>query len=209
MSADDTLEQDLAIAGIPSTAYQREQWLGLLDLIRQWNRIDNLTSVDDPEKMLPVHLLDSLSISSYVSGPRILDVGSGAGLPGLPLAIAHPDKQFTLLDAAAKRVRFQRHAVLKLGLSNVEIIQSRIEDYRPEQDFCVILSRAFSSLEHFVSATIDLLAPQGTLLAMKGRYPGKELAALSENFEYTVVPLKVPRLGAERHLVIISSASND
>ncbi len=209
MIADEALERDLELAGIVSSTRQREQWLRLLDLIRQWNRVDNLTSVDDLEKMRTVHLLDSLSIAEYLSGQHVLDVGSGAGLPGLPLAIAHPDKQFTLLDAAAKRVRFQRHATLTLGLDNVETIQSRIEGYQPVQGFDVILSRAFSSLAHFASATIDLLNPRGTLLAMKGRYPQEELAALSEKFKYTVIPLKVPGLGAERHLVSISSAHND
>jgi 16S rRNA (guanine527-N7)-methyltransferase len=173
-------------------------------MIIRWNRVYNLTSVEDPEKMLTTHLLDSLSIAPYINGNTILDVGSGAGLPGIPLAVYQPQWAFTLLDASSKKIRFLRQVVIELDLEQVKPVHERIEDFRSRERFDVIICRAYASLDTFIMDTARLLRPGGSWLAMKGQYPTQELAALKEQFEYTVTPLNVPGLEAERHLITIS-----
>ncbi|WP_232224895.1 16S rRNA (guanine(527)-N(7))-methyltransferase RsmG [Acidihalobacter ferrooxydans] len=172
------------------------------DLMVRWNRIHNLTAIRDPEAMLTHHLLDSLAISPYVSGARVLDVGSGAGLPGIPLAVTQPQRQFVLLDASAKRVSFLRQTVVELKLHNVEAVHARIERYRPTAPFATVTSRAFAALRDFVASAQPLLAPGGHLLAMKGRCPDEELQALPVGIRvHAVIGLKVPGLDAQRHLI--------
>ncbi len=206
MSLQTILDNGLDTLGIASTPAQQAQALRYITLIEKWNRVDNLTAISDAEQMVVHHLLDSLAVHPYLPPAQtVLDVGSGAGLPGIPLAIFNPHISFTLLDAAAKRVRFMRHAVTTLALDNVSVIQGRADAYCAEHRADLIISRAFTSTADFVRQTAVALAEGGRLFAMKGKLPQQELGALAANFEYTVVPLQVPGLAAERHLITITA----
>lgn len=196
--------EDISALGIEASEQQFRQWHDYLALLTRWNRVYNLTAIEDDQAMFTKHLLDSLSIRGFIKGQRICDVGSGGGLPGIPLAIAFPEKQFTLLDAVAKKVRFLHQVTTELGLSNVQVLHTRVEDYRPADRFDQIISRAFSSLSEFVSLTAHLLARNGEWLAMKGKLPVEELAALDKKMAYTVHRLSIPGLHAERHLIQIT-----
>ena len=179
-----------------------------LALLERWNRAFNLTAVRDPESMVVRHVLDSLSILPWVEGPRVLDVGSGAGLPGIPLAIVRPEFKFCLLDSNGKRTRFLTQVVVELRLNNVSVVRGRVEDYRPETLFNSIVSRAFATLADLVADAGRLCAPAGRLLAMKGVFPDDELACLPSAFRVVgVYPLQVPHLEAERHLTHLAPAS--
>lgn len=181
-----------------------------LALLERWNRAYNLTAVREPEAMVIRHLLDSLSILPWLEGPRVLDVGSGAGLPGIPLAIAQPECEFCLLDSNGKRTRFLTQAAMELGLPNVGVVRSRVEDYRPVTLFNSVVSRAFATLSELVADAGRLCAPTGRLLAMKGVFPDDELARLPPMYQLVAVyPLRVPHLDAERHLVHLAPASRD
>lgn len=178
-----------------------------LTLLERWNRAYNLTAVRDPEAMVVRHLLDSLSILPWIEGLRVLDVGSGAGLPGIPLAIARPGFEFYLLDSNGKRTRFLIQVAAELQLKNVKIVRSRVEDYQPEALFNTVVSRAFATLAEMVTDAGRLCAPDGRLLAMKGVFPDDELARLPPDYSVMgVYPLQVPSLDAERHLVHLTSA---
>jgi len=178
--------------------------LAYLDLLAKWNRSYNLTAVRKPEQMLVRHLFDSLVIHSFLRGTRILDVGTGAGLPGIPLALACPEHDFTLLDSNSKKTRFVTQAVAELGLSNVTVVQSRVETFEAAAGFDTIVSRAYSTLAEFVRDAQSLLAADGILLAMKGVYPATELAELAAPFKLAQnVELQVPGLDAERNLLIL------
>lgn len=178
--------------------------LQFIALLGKWNRAYNLTAVREPAAMVPRHLLDSLAILPYVQGPHVLDVGSGAGLPGIPLALALPAVAFTLLDSNGKKTRFLTQAVAELHLENVTVVQSRIEDYHPPQVFDSVVTRAFAAVAEVVAVTGRLRAPQGQLLLMKGAYPEQELAQLPAGFELASAErLHVPGLDAERHLLRI------
>lgn len=180
------------------------QLLNYLQLLAKWNRVYNLTAVRDETQMISKHLLDSLAVLSYVGGPQILDVGTGAGLPGLILAIARPYWQYILLDCQLKKVRFVRQAVTELGINNAEIVKTRIEDYQPTTRFTTIISRAYSSLPNFYHHTARLCATGGCLLAMKGTYPEMELSEmLGLPVHIEILPLQVPQLAAQRHLVVM------
>lgn len=179
-----------------------------LTLLERWNRTYNLTAVRDPEAMVIRHILDSLAIRPWIGGPQILDVGSGAGLPGIPLAVACPDLTFYLLDSNGKRTRFLTQAVAELQLSNVQIVRSRVEDYRPALLFNSIISRAFATLTDFCCSAGRLCAPSGRLLAMKGAIPNDELAELPNGYQVSAIyPLHVPHLDAERCLVHLNPQS--
>ena len=181
-----------------------------LALLERWNRAYNLTAVREPEAMVVRHLLDSLSILPWLEGPRVLDVGSGAGLPGIPLAIAQPEYEFCLLDSNGKRTRFLIQATAELHLSNVSVVRSRAEDYRPAMLFNSVVSRAFATLAELAVDTGRLCAPTGRLLAMKGVFPDDELARLPSAYQVVgVYPLRVPHLDAERHLVHLAPAFRD
>ena len=193
---------------MPLPAEDRQRLLAFVRLLAKWNAAYNLTAVRDPEAMIARHLLDSLVLLPYLQGPRVLDIGTGPGLPGIPLAVARPDFSFTLLDANAKKTRFVTQAVGELGLKNVEVVQSRVENYRPEQKFDTLVARAFSSIADMLKNTRHLCAPDGRFLAMKGVYPDEELAALPADFAvHEVLALKVPGLDAARHLAIITLRS--
>lgn len=172
-----------------------------LALLKKWNKVFNLTAIESDNDLIDLHLKDSLSIQPYLKGESILDVGSGAGLPGIPLAITSPDKHFFLLDANGKRTRFLTQVKIELGLNNVSIIKSRIEDYDPEFRFSTITSRAFSHLKNFVDHTIHLLGKDGILLAMKGQYPEEELQSIDQTFE--VKKLAQSGFHQERHCIVI------
>jgi len=173
-----------------------------LELLLHWNRAYNLTAITDPVQMVSHHVLDSLAVLPRIHGSRIADIGSGAGLPGIPLAIARPDLRVVLVEAVGKKNRFQKQAILELGLSGVSAVQSRVENYRPEEPFDTVISRAFAATRDFVSLAGHLVGPDGRLLAMKGRDPAGELEALPDPWRVVAVHgIRVPGLEAERHLV--------
>jgi 16S rRNA (guanine527-N7)-methyltransferase len=203
-----TLAEGVSALQLTLTAEQQQRLLAFIALLEKWNRSFNLTAVAGVELMVTQHLLDSLSILSYIQGERVLDVGSGAGLPGVPLAIARPDGHFVLLDSNNKKTRFIQQAVLELKLANVSVVKSRIEEYRPDRAFDTVISRAFSSLAEFATACHAACGPQTRLLAMKGQYPGDELKQLmSTGYNAEVTRLNVPGLVAERHLVVLQKVS--
>ena len=181
--------------------------LAFVELLERWNRAYNLTAVRDPAEMLVKHVFDSLAVLPHVQGSPVEDVGSGAGLPGIPLALALPDTHFTLLDSNGKKTRFMIQAAAELKLSNVTVVQARAEAYMAPQAFACIVSRAFASLADFVDLAGGGLAPGGRLLAMKGAVPEEEMTAIPAGFRVLAVhALKVPGLDAERCLVEIEKA---
>jgi 16S rRNA (guanine527-N7)-methyltransferase len=178
-----------------------------VELLAQWNQAYNLTAVRDPAEMLTKHVLDSLSIFPYLQASPVADVGTGAGLPGIPLAVALPDTRFTLIDSNGKKTRFVTHAAAELKLRNVEAVQARAEAHAGA--YALVTSRAFASLRDFVEMAGGMAAPGGKLLAMKGARPDDELADLPAGFRAAAVhPLKVPGLDAERCLVVLEKAAN-
>jgi 16S rRNA (guanine527-N7)-methyltransferase len=181
---------------------QIEQLLGFIKLIAKWNKAYNLTAVRNNEDMARLHILDSLAILPHIEGKRVIDIGTGAGLPGIPLAIFLPDVEFVLLDSNAKKTRFVQQVILELKLKNVSVIHSRVEDYQPELGFDIITTRAFTNLADMVKMTVHLLSPDGVLLAMKGLIPEAELAEI--NAKTTLIPISVPEVEAERCLVLIA-----
>ena len=173
-------------------------------LLTRWNRAYNLTAVRDPLEMVSRHLLDSMTVAGFLSAGDLLDLGSGAGLPGIPLAILRPEHRVILLDSNGKKTRFMRQAAIELGLNNIEVVQSRIETYRPEQKFATIISRAVTTAAELCAATRHLRAHPSRLLLMKGRDPDRELTApLADVHELSIHSLSVPLLDGERHLVEI------
>ncbi|KQA20926.1 16S rRNA (guanine(527)-N(7))-methyltransferase RsmG [Vibrio metoecus] len=185
---------------------QREQLVGYVQLLDKWNKAYNLTSVRDPMEMLVKHVLDSLVVSPHLNGERFIDVGTGPGLPGIPLAIMHPDKQFVLLDSLGKRIRFLKQVIHELKITNVLPVQSRVEDFDPEQGFDAVLSRAFASMTDMVNWCQHLpKAGSGVFFALKGVRPDDEITLLPEWCSVTdIKALQVPELEGERHLVILS-----
>lgn len=172
--------------------------------LERWNKAYNLTAVRDPSEMVTRHLLDAYSVAPYITGARIIDVGTGAGLPGIPLALANPDKTFVLLDSNGKKVRFLEHVVGELGLNNVTPVQARAEDYKDDAWFDTVVCRAFTSLAEFIGNSGHLAAPEGRLVAMKGKLPAEELAALPTDWSAQAVDrVQVPGLEAERHVVVL------
>lgn len=204
---DETLQQIRAACDALDTgslSVHSESLYNYIKLLEKWNKAYNLTAVRELKAMVIHHLLDSLVVLPWLRGLRFLDVGTGAGLPGIPLAIAAPQREFTLLDSNGKKVRFLRQAVEELGLSNVRPIQKRAQHLVDKPGFDMVLSRAFASLVDMVAGTGHLLAEDGRWLAMKGVYPHEEIAALPAEIELeTVAPVQVPGLEAQRHLVIL------
>jgi 16S rRNA (guanine527-N7)-methyltransferase len=187
---------------------QQNKLIQLVELLAKWNKAYNLTSVRDPQQMLVKHIMDSIVVSPHLQGKRLIDVGTGPGLPGLPLAILNPDKQFVLLDSLGKRLRFIRQAVLELGLKNVEFVQSRVEEYQPEEKFDVVLSRAFASLEDMLFWCKHLPNESGHFLALKGQFPEQEIKMLDKQFAFIEsIALQVPNLEGERCLVKVELVS--
>lgn len=202
------LTQLLVQANISLPDQQKAQLVKLVELLHKWNKAYNLTSVRDPEEMLVKHILDSLVVSPYLQGELFIDVGTGPGLPGLPLAIINPDKQFYLLDSLGKRIRFIRNAIRELGLTNVEPVLSRVEEYQPEQKFDGVLSRAFASLQDMAEWCQHLPSEKGIFYALKGQYQEDEVKMLNDNFQIIdVIKLTVPELVGERHLICLKSVA--
>ena len=207
MSIEQSIIEGVERLGIPLPDGAVERLTAYLALLERWNRAYNLTAVRDPDAMVIRHLLDSLSILPWIEGPRVLDVGSGAGLPGIPLAVTRPGLEFCLLDSNGKRTRFLTQAVTELQLKNVEVVRSRVEDYQPSFLFNSVVSRAFATLAELLASAGRLCAPTGRLLAMKGVFPDDELARLPPGYVLAgVYPLHVPSLEAERCLVHLAPA---
>lgn len=208
MSAAVTLREGLSRLKLDLPADTQEKLLAYIALVRKWNKIYNLTAVRDESQMLTHHLLDSLAVVPHITEAKtLLDVGSGAGLPGIPLALALPALRVTLLDSNQKKAAFLNQSVIELKLGNVEVVCERVEKYQSKQLFSVVVSRAFSDIPEFVARARHLVAPTGTLLAMKGVHPFDEIARLENGFMLSgVTRLSVPGLDAERHLVFLKAA---
>ncbi|MCX7101138.1 MAG: 16S rRNA (guanine(527)-N(7))-methyltransferase RsmG [Methylobacter sp.] len=183
------------------TEQQIQQLLDFIKLIEKWNKAYNLTAIRNREEMVRLHILDSLAILPHLEGQRIIDIGTGAGLPGIPLAICVPERRFMLLDSNAKKTRFVQQVILELKLKNVEVLHSRVENYRPEQVYDSVLARAFASLADIVKLTAHLVGKEGVLLAMKGQNLDAELAEISA--KKSVISISVPGTDVERCLVRI------
>lgn len=187
------------------SARQLDALCDYLALLEKWNRAYNLTAVRGATDRVRKHLLDSLAIAPLISGRRLIDVGTGAGLPGVPLAILFPEREFHLLDSNSKKTRFLFQVKTALGLDNMAVHHARVEAYRPAQLYDAVLSRAFASLEDMVAGCRHLLAPGGRYLAMKGVYPHAELAAVAGECDIlSVAPIDVPGLAEARHLVVMA-----
>ncbi len=194
--------------GLTVDAQQAARLLQLLDELSAANAEFNLTAIRDRPGMLHKHLLDSLSVLPYLRGERIADVGTGAGFPGLPLAIASPKRQFVLIEATGKKARYVERTARRVGCVNVEVVHARAESYRPSQGFDVVLARAVAALADFVAYAGHLCAPEGRLFALKGRRPDAEIAALPRTYRVSALHrLQVPGLDEERHLVELCRAA--
>ncbi|WP_375193133.1 16S rRNA (guanine(527)-N(7))-methyltransferase RsmG [Marinobacter sp.] len=205
----DQLSTGLAIMGLDLGDDQQKRLLAFLGLLNKWNRAYNLTAVRDESQMVSRQLLDSLSILPWVTTDHLLDVGAGGGLPGIPLAITLPGRQFTLLDSNGKKTRFLNQCVLELGLDNVQVIHGRAEDCTPSRPFSQISSRAFTALENLVHWCDGLLANGGEFLAMKGQFPDDEVAALPAGWQVkSSHSLEVPGADGERHLLVVARAAD-
>jgi 16S rRNA (guanine527-N7)-methyltransferase len=196
------LIDDAGELGVELSAAQAQQALQLLDELSSWNRTYSLTAISGRESMIRAHLLDSLSAYRELAGLTIADVGTGAGFPGLPLALASPQRAFTLIDSVAKKIRFVSHAVRKLQLANVTPLQSRVESVIPDSPFDTVLARAYAALPDLLESVQGLCGPETRVLALKGRYPADELAQLPPGWRLVQVrALRIPGLDAERHLL--------
>ncbi len=195
-------EQGIALDAVQATALMR-----LLTELREWNTRFNLTAIREPADMVDKHLLDSLSIQPYLHGRRIADIGTGAGFPGLPLAVVNPRRQFTLIEATGKKVQFVRHAIEALGIENVEIVQARSETWRPRAPFDCVIARALGKVTDFIRVAGHLCARDGRMLAMKGRHPTGEIEELPRGWRVCALhDLHVPGLAAARCVVVIERA---
>jgi 16S rRNA (guanine527-N7)-methyltransferase len=207
MNLADILAEGIAELGLAVPPAAQQRMLDYLALVAKWNRAYNLTAVREPGKMLTHHLLDSLAVMPHLHGPRVLDVGSGAGLPGLPLALARPELQFTLLDASDKKTSFLRQAVIELQPGNVEVVCARVETWLTPAPFDTVVSRAFAEIADFVDVAGPLCASGGVMIAMKGLHPAAELERLPHPFRLqAVVALAVPGLDAQRHIALLQPA---
>jgi len=204
------LEMGLAEMSLVLPQSSSDKLLRYTDLLAKWNRTYNLTAIRDPLEMITHHLLDSLAVVPHLAMPgkaMLADVGSGAGLPGIPIAIARPEWRVTLNDANQKKAAFLRQAAIELSLANVEVYEGRVETWNPAIRFAVVISRAFAELAQFVRLCRHLVAPDGLLAAMKGADPAAEIAAVPADCNCgRVVPLKVPLVDAARHLVLCKAA---
>jgi 16S rRNA (guanine527-N7)-methyltransferase len=205
-------ERELLTAGASEIGLSLEKaqvdaLLRLVDELERANSEFNLTAIRDRPGMLRKHVLDSLSLHPYLRGTRVADIGTGAGFPGLPLAVVNPARRFALIEATGKKARFAAQAALKLGCGNVEVVHTRAESYRPFELFDTVTARALSSLQDFVAYAGHLCAPEGRLLAMKGKRPEEELGAVPKTFRVLAVHrLKLPGLDDERHVVELCPA---
>lgn len=203
-TAETLLSNGLANLGQAAGAGLRTGLLAFARELQRWNRVYNLTAITALDEMVPWHLLDSLAVRPHLPDGRILDVGTGAGLPGVPLALACPERAFVLLDARQKKLRFVRHACRTLGVANVQTVHRRLEDYRPEPAFDAVIARALAPWDELAPRAGHLLKPGGCLLVMAGRATGRPPDGATRGFDSgRRVGLKVPGLAAERHLIIL------
>ncbi len=204
VTRDKRLHDGLRALDLDLGAETRAQLLRFLGLLEKWNGVFNLTAVRDPAQMVPRHLLDSLAVARELRGPRVLDVGTGAGLPGIPLALARPDLAFCLLDSNSKKTRFVTQAVHDLGIKNIEVVHGSVEKFAPLEKFNTVITRAFAAIPDMLGSCDHLCAAGGAFFAMKGTFPQEELAGLTDEYKVCAVkPLPIPGLEAARHLVVI------
>lgn len=201
-SISEALEAGASAMGLGLSAGQRDSLLVLIDELQAWNRRFNLTAIREPREMVAKHLLDSLSIQQWLHGASVADVGTGAGFPGLPLAVMNPQRRFALIESTAKKARFVQHAAVAMGLDNVEVVNARAEAHKPATPFDTVVCRAVGKVSEFIRLAGHLCAPDGRMLAMKGQYPEAELHDLPKGWRAVAVHrLDVPGLDAQRHLV--------
>ncbi len=186
--------------GLNLSDQMNDQLMAYLNLVEKWNRVYNLTAIRDRDEMIKLHFLDSLSILNYVNVKNLLDVGSGAGFPGVVLAIVKPEMKVTVMDSVNKKTTFMQHVKIELSLTNLNVVNGRVEEYQPAILFDAVTSRAFSNLKNMISLTQHILQKNGMWLAMKSKDVKEELEAFEKN-QYTMVPLEVPFINAERYLV--------
>ena len=175
----------------------------MINFLQKWNKKINLTSISDTKEIFTKHIHDSLSISKYIDKSEVLDLGTGAGFPGIPLAIAHPDKRFTLLDSNKKNINYLEHLIIELGLSNISLVHSRIEDLSKKYKFKIVVCRAFGTLENIYKNSCENVDSDGKMILMKGKKPIAELAQLPKSLNIMVDKLEIGGLNAERHVIII------
>ena len=208
MTPAEMLTQGIDELGLDIPGATLRKLLDYLALIGKWNRVHNLTAVRKVSSMVSAHLLDSLAILPHLDARFVLDVGSGAGLPGIPLALAWPGAHVTLLDSNQKKAAFLRQVVIELGIKNAEVVCQRVENWQSPQPLDLVISRAFSELSEFLRLTERLSTAETKTAVMKGVYPGKEICGLPAAFKLSkVVQLKVPGLGAKRHLLLVERKS--
>ena len=202
------IDEGLDATGLHPEAPARAAMQAHLELIAKWNRVHNLTSVREPEQMVTLHLLDSLSLLPHLGAVRrVADVGTGAGFPGVPLALARPELKVALVESSHKKCSFLEQVKAELAIANVDVVCERVEQWRPAEPFDAVISRAFADLADFVAQAAHLVAPGGRMLAMKGVHPYDEIARLPATHRARdVIELKVPGLDAKRHLVVIEAA---
>ncbi|MFA5984009.1 MAG: 16S rRNA (guanine(527)-N(7))-methyltransferase RsmG [Methylococcaceae bacterium] len=203
----DNLAAGMVELGLLAEDDKINKMLAFITLIEKWNKAYNLTAIRAKADMVGLHLLDSLAVAPYVQGARIADIGTGAGLPGIPLAIYQPEKAFVLLDSNTKKTRFVQQVILELGLKNVEVYHTRVEDYQTDLPFDTLITRAFAGLWDIVVLTSHLLAEDGLMLAMKGQAASVDFSGINANC--TVIPLSVPGVAAERCLAKIDSLAKN
>jgi 16S rRNA (guanine527-N7)-methyltransferase len=204
---DRQLEEGIRALGLERSRETQRSLLQHLDLLEKWNRVHNLTSVRDAAKAVSVHILDSLAAAPYLSGNSFLDVGSGAGYPGIPIALVKPEIQMQLLDSNHKKCAFLRQVIAELGLRNARVVCERVESWRPAERFDCIVSRALAEIAEVIGLVQHLLAPDGVIAAMKGLHPFEELERIPSGYRVRQVhALTVPGLEAKRHLVLIERA---
>ncbi|MGH1373052.1 MAG: 16S rRNA (guanine(527)-N(7))-methyltransferase RsmG [Cellvibrionaceae bacterium] len=191
--------------GVALSDLQAAQLLDYIQLFHKWNKTYNLSAIRDIESQVDRHLLDSLSVVPYIEADHMIDVGTGGGLPGIPLAIMFPQKNFTLLDSAGKKTRFLFQVKTQLKLDNVQVENRRVESFQPERLFDAVISRAFASLKDMTDGCQHLLADGGVFYAMKGIYPTDELSEVEKNYKVSdSYPLQIPREDGERHLLVLT-----
>jgi 16S rRNA (guanine527-N7)-methyltransferase len=203
----EALQSGTAAMGLGLSAGQRDSLLALIEELEAWNQRFNLTAIRDPQDMVVKHLLDSLSVQRWLRGSSIADVGTGAGFPGLPLAVINPERRFVLIESTGKKARFVQHAAVAIGLDNVQVVNARAEAHRPATPFDTVICRAVGKVSEFIRLAGHLCAPDGRMLAMKGQHPGAEIQDLPRGWRVLAVHrLAVPGLDAERHLVELARA---
>jgi len=200
------LARGLAYQGVECDQATQQRLIAFAHLLQKWNKVYNLTAIRDPQQIVIRHILDSVSILPHLKGPQVIDVGAGAGLPGIPLALLSPQYHFTELDSVAKKTRFMQQAVIELGLDNVTVLTQRVEQIADDQRYNTVLTRAFASLADMIALAGRLCAPGGRLLAMKGHYPDQELTDIPPSFRVEAVDkLSVYDLDEQRYLVTLVS----